>query len=226
LNWRPFLIILILYKKYKNSEKEEVPKPSWFAQTNFFKYVKLVFVTRVNLRPWTAIWYVPLILSSLGSFTIGPVIMAAIYPPLPLEKMQTQEGIIQSIIDRKKMDGLLVLKTKNNEDKEFAIENVSEEEPTALRNKEVKIWYSRGFSSLYTIDNIVYEITVNGKSIREYPYNYKRVLEVNKSFQNFAKYCFYTVLFSILMMWIPNRNELPIHRLNRMKLHKKNKGMK
>lgn len=222
----PLWIFVILIAKYRNGVKEDVEKPSWFAQTNFFKYVKLVFVTRVNLRPWTAIWYVPLILSIFGSFTIGTVIMAAIYPPIPLEKMQTQEGTIKSIVERKKMDGLLVLEIKNNKEREFAIRNISEEEPISLQNKAVKVWYSRGFSSLYTIDDIIYEITVNGKSVRGYPYNYKRSLEVDISTWNFTKYCFYTVLFSILMMWIPNRNELPIHRLNRMKLHKKNKGMK
>jgi hypothetical protein len=122
------------------------------------------------------------------------------------------------------MDGLLVLEIKNNQLKEFACGN--EDRLLLQRNKPVKIWYSRGFSSLFTIENRIYEVTIDGKSVLKYPYDYKRYLEVEASFWNFTKYSFYLTLFSALMIWIPNRKELPIHRLNRMRLYKKNKGVK
>jgi hypothetical protein len=102
----PLWIFVILIIKYRNGVKEEVPKPSWLAQTKFVKYVVLVFFKRVELRRWTGIWYLPLMLGSFGSFGIGSVVMHKIYPPLPLEKMYTQEGVIKSVT--KKKDGWFV----------------------------------------------------------------------------------------------------------------------
>jgi hypothetical protein len=230
LFWKiiPFLILLwifvILIIKYRNGVKEEVLKPSWLVQTKFVKYIGLVFFIRPNLRPWTGIWYFPLLFGFLGCFTIGDVITSTIYPPLPIEKMHTQEGVIKSISKRKKMDDLLVLEINNNKNREFAV--FRDYGLFSGLNKKVKVWYSRGFSSIYTIDDIIYEVTINGKSIKKHPYDYKRYLEGDASSWNFTKYSFYTVVFSLLMIWIPNRKELPIHRLNRMRLYKKNKGVK
>ena len=232
LFWKilPFLIplwlLVVLIIKYRNGVKEEVPKSSWLAQTKFVKYIALVFFTRVELRRWTGIFYLPLILGFFGSFAIGPIIQDKIYPPLPLEKMHTQEGLIKSITERKKMHDLLILEIKNNKYIEFGVFESRNQGLFLLLNKKVKVWYSRGFSSVYTTHDIIHEVTIEGKSVMRHPYDYKRLLEVNRSFQNFAKYSFYLAIFSVLMIWIPNRKELPIHRLNRMRLYKKSKGVK
>lgn len=222
----PLWIFVILIVKYRNGVKEEVLKPSWLVQTKFVKYVVLVFFTRVELRRWTGIFYLPFILGFVGSFAIAPIIQDEIYPPLPLEKMHTQEGLIKSITERKKMHDLLILEIKNNKYREFGVFESRNQGLFLVLNKKVKVWYSRGFSSLYTTHDIIHEVTIEGKSVMRHPYDYKRSLEVNRSFQNFAKYSFYLALFSVLMIWIPNRKELPIHRLNRMKLYKKAKGVK
>jgi len=220
----PLWIFVILIVKYRNGVKEETPRLSWLAQTKFVKYVILVFFKRVELRRWTGIWYLPLMLGFFGSFALGTVIEDAIYPPMPLEKMHTQEGILKSIVKRRKMKDLLVLQINNQQEKEFAV--IRDNGLDLVLNKRVKVWYSRGFSSVITIEDIAHEVTVDGKSVRQYPYDYKRYLEGYASFAKFGKYSFYLALFSALMIWIPNRKELPIHRLNRMRLYKKNKGEK
>ena len=224
----PFVVVLLiainLYETYKNRGKEKIQKLSWIEGQSFFKYLKLVFVTRVNLRPWTAVWYIPLFFATVLSLNLINNIRHSIYPPLPLEKMQTQQGIIQSIIKRKKMDDLLVLKTNSGLREEYAYRLYGSADKYIDQN--VTIYYSRGFSSLFSIDNRIYQITTNDTKLILDPYNYIWSLRANKNSWNFTQYCFFIAIFSLFMIWIPNRNELPIHRLNRMKSYKKNKGEK
>ncbi|MBU0631801.1 hypothetical protein KKA17_04080 [bacterium] len=223
----PFIVLFLIgrsiYVKYKElKERKKIQKPvSVFEKYQWSRYIKLVFGTRVWYRQSTAIWYVPFGFAfAFGGASLFVNLGSLVYPPLPLEKMQTKDGVIKSIVLRKKIDDLLILSTKDGIDEKFAIRNASAQEAKSLLNKEAKVWYHRGWSSGFTIDNIIYEITLDGKSIRKYPYDYERYLETNMLSWNFTKYCFYIVLFSALMIWIPNRKELPIHRLNRIKFNK------
>lgn len=224
----PLLVLYTLYKQYKDKKAgivQEKRKVSKLNKYGWFRYIKLVFGTRVMYRQSTAIWFVPLGFSfvfGMGTFYIN--LTHLVYPPIPLEKMITEKGIIKSIVKRRKMDDLLILTTEDGKDKEFAFISWTGEEKTLL-NQSVRVWYSKGMSSAYTVDNIIYELTRNGKTIRKYPYDYEHRLGTQKSAWVFTKYCLYTTLFSLLMIWIGNRKELPVHRLGRIKVNKRRKEL-
>jgi hypothetical protein len=202
--------------KEKVKEKKKVSKLNKYG---WFRYIKLVFGTRVLYRQSTAIWFVPLGFSFLfGIVTFYINLTHVIYPPLPLEEMSTEKGVIKSIVKRRKMDDLLTLTTKDGKEREFAF-NSSLGEDT-LVNQNVTVWYKKGMSSAFTVDNIIYEITRDGKTIRTNPYDYEHRVGTQKSAWTFVKYCLYTTLFSLLMIWIGNRKELPVHRLGRIKFNK------
>lgn len=218
----PLLVLSELYRRYKNkNEPKEKKTVSKLEKYKFYRYLKLIFIERGVVKFWSAIWYVPLFFSLIGTVTFVGELKDSVFPPLPLEKMQTKEGVIKSIILRKNIDDLLILSLKSGKNEEFVIRNSFAEEVNYLLNKKVKVWYSRGWSSAFSIDNIIYEITLDGKSIRKHQYDFGKVLEVRNSVRSFAMYCLYILLFSIFMIWIQNRKELPAHRL-----YKKNKEEK
>lgn len=220
----PLLIMIVAYQQYKNKGKEisTAKKPSWLERQPWYQYIKLVFYTRVFYRQWTAIWHVPLFFSIVFGFgTLVSNLTYLIYPPLPLEKMQKQQGVIESVVIRKKMDDLLILRNSNGVQESYAYRLYGSDNKYLDQN--VTVFYSKGFSSLFSMDNIIYQIITNDTHtiLDPLPYDYERVLQLQRSFWKFTKYCFYVAIFSAFMIWIFNRKELPIHRLNRMKLHKK-----
>jgi hypothetical protein len=217
----PILIMVIAYQQYKNrgNEISKDKKPSWLEQQQWYQYIKLVFFTRVFYRQWTAIWHVPLFFSIIFGFgTLIANLTYVIYPPLPLEKMQKQQGVIESIVKRKKMDDLLILRTNDGVQKSYAYRLYGSE--SKYLNQNVTIFYTKGFSSLFSTDNVIYQVASNNTKEILDKYDYERVFQNHRSFWKFTKTCFYIAMFSAFMIWIFNRKELPIHRLNRIKLHK------
>lgn len=230
LFWKilPFLIPLIIvagmYRDYKNQDAVKIEKPpSWLQRQEWYQYIKLVFYTRPqHYRPSSLVWYYPMVIClffGVGSFVVN--IQNLIYPPLPLEKMQTQQGIIESITLRKKMDDLLVLRRYDGVREEYAYRIY--EPADKFIDKNVTVYYHRGFSSAFSIDNQIHQIITNDTHtiLDPLPYDYERYLRNGRGFWNFTKYLFYIAAFSAFMLWRANRKELPIHRLNRMKLNKK-----
>lgn len=227
-----FLVIILItrniYLKYKESKKKKIVKEpvSGLNKYGWYCYLKLVFIERVRLKNsiLEAILFLTLafsIILTLSGFITK--IETFIYPELPLAKMQTKDGVIKSMKIRRKMADLLVLTTDNGQDIEFAI-YTKEREIEILLNQRVKVWYRLDWSSIYSIENYIKEITIDNKSIRLFSFNYEKTLMNDKKYWNFTKYCFYIALFSALILWIQNRKELSIHRLNRMKLYIKNKN--
>lgn len=219
----PLLIMIVAYQQYKNQSKEISLryKPSWLDQQTWYQYIKLVFYTRVFYRQWTAIWHVPLFFGVVFGFgTLVANLTDVLYPPLPLEKMHTQQGIIESIIVRKKMDDLLIFRNSNGMEERYAYRLYGSDKKYLEQN--VTIFYAKGFSSLFSIDNVIWQITSNGTGeiLDPIPYDYERVLQNHGAFWKFTKNCFFIAVFSAFMIWTFNRKELPIHRLNRVKMNK------
>jgi len=216
----PILIMLSMYYQYKNKDKEE--KPSWLEQQPLIRYIKLVFFTRVYYRQWTIFFALPLWFSLIiGMVNLIGDIERLVYPPLPLEKMQIQHGAIKSITDSRKMDDLLILQTDNGATEKYAYDIYGSMDRYIDRN--VTIFYTRGFSSGFTIDNKIYEIIADdtNATLNKYPYSYEHSVEFNKSTFNFTMYCFLVAIISGYMVWLFNHKELPIHRLGRIKMRKK-----
>ena len=227
----PFIAVLLiainLYKTYKNRGKEISEKQTWLQKQRWYQYIKLVFFIRIKYHSYSAIFFIPMVFGIFfgGASLLSNIETTMIYPHLPLDKMQIQHGVIESIFKRKKMDALLVLRTTNGTHEEYAL-NVTDSEIKMYLTKNVTIYYSRGFSSAFTIDNIIYQITDTVTKTVLRPYDYARSLEIDQSFWKFTKYSLLIGVFSAFMIWRFNRKELPIHRLNRMKSYKKNKGEK
>lgn len=217
----PLLVLIQIYHNYKNRNKVEEKKTSKLEKYKLYRYLKTIYVERGIVKFWSAIWYVPLLFCSVfGIIIIFTQFQQSIFSPISLEKMQTETGTIESIQLRKSMKDILVLKIGHNKQVVYAI-NSSQKEAKLLLHKKAKVWYTKGWSSVFSVENIIYDITINGKSIREYPYDYKRHLESNKDFLNFGLACIYIAFFSLFIIWIQNRKELPVHRLYRLKRYQK-----
>lgn len=223
----PFITLYLIgwriwhsYKAKKNKEEPVEKKHS-----KLYNYLHLIFIERVNLRPSivTVVAYVVLFFSGLLSFGSIPAnLLNEIFPPLPLEQMQTSEGVVKSIVFRKKTDDLLVLETASGKQENYAF-RTSEEQKERLLNRKVKLFYTKGFSDLFTINNRIYQIEKDG-SVLGHEYSYEKALANNKSFWNFTKNSFIVFFISALIIWFPNRKERSIHRLNRLKKYIKNKN--
>ncbi len=195
-----FLIGRIVYDNYKSKYKEK--KASKLRQYWLDSYIRLIFVERVNLRPITGVWLIPLFFSViLGVATFVITLEYLVYPALPLKEMQTENGIIKSVILRKKMQDLLILTTEDGNDKTF-VYTAFKGEVNTLANQRVKVWYSRGWNTAFSTGDIIYEITKDKKTVRNFSYSFYKRIEIQ------------------------NRKERPVHRLYRIKLYKKNKGKK
>lgn len=218
----PFLVIVLigknLYHSFKNKDRIE-KELTWLEQKPLFQYLKLVFIVRTRYRTASFLFFLPMwFCIFFGAASLYVNLTEFIYPPVALEKMQIQQGIIKSITIRKKMDDLLVLKTDSGTLEKYAFRlNGSIEK---YIDKNVRIYYSRGFSSAYTIDNRIYQINEIGNNNILEKYNYKRHLEVNQMSRNFTRNFILIGVFSAFMVWFLNKKELPIHRLNRIKMRK------
>ncbi|MFZ2969339.1 MAG: hypothetical protein WA080_09835 [Sulfuricurvum sp.] len=193
----PIVIMASMYYRHKNQDKIE--KPSWLEQKPWYQSMKLKY------REANIIWNMLFFFSVLiGGASFVANLQGFIYPPLPLEKMQTQQGIIKSIVKRQKMDDLLVLKTTDSLQKEYAYRLYGSADKYVDQN--VTVYYSRGFSSAFSIDNQIHHIVTNDthRILDPIPYDYERSLRINREFWNLPKYCFYILLFSAFMIWAPD----------------------
>ncbi|MDD2369831.1 MAG: hypothetical protein PHQ90_11050 [Sulfuricurvum sp.] len=233
LFWKilPFLIPLIIaagmYRDYKNQDAIKVEKRSWLQKQPFYQYIKLVFYTRPQYnRKSSLVWFYSMVFSLYLFFaTFAIHITKAIYPDLPLEKMQIQQGVIESITLRKNMNDLLILRTYDGVREEYGYLTTHGRIPLYI-DKNVTVYYSRGFDGLFIIENRIHQIITNDThTILDFlPYDYERVLRHKRGLWSFTRYLFYVTAFSAFMLWRANRKELPIHRLNRIKRNRKNRG--
>ena len=160
----PLMVMFTIYKQYKNKRNavEDYEKRlAWFEKNKWLRYIKTIYIDRGVVKFWSAIWYVPLLFCSVfGVISILGYFQNSVFPPIPLKQMQTQTGKIISIQLRRKMSDLLILKTDKNETVTYSIRS-SKKEVKRLFHKNVKIWYTKGWSSAFSIDNIIYQVNVD-----------------------------------------------------------------
>ncbi len=222
-----FLISRNIYEKYKeDKEKKIIIKPvSKLDKYWLYRHIKLVFFERVNLRQSTLVWRVFFglgIITGLATFYVY-YINHIENQPIPIEKMKTKIGIVKSVNLNKKVSDTLILQISDGKNQAFSV-SLDEERKKRILGQKVKIYYADGWNSAFTKDNMIYEILMNGRTINKKKYNHTRRVKTNSSLFKFSINSFYFAFFSLFMMWILNRKELPIHRLNRMRLYKKNKA--
>jgi hypothetical protein len=226
----PLWVMYVVYKQYKNKKdavEDYEKRLAWFEKNKWLRYIKTIYIDRGVVKFWSAIWYVPLLFCTFIGLTFLIISLESlILPPLPLDKMQTKVGIIKIIKERRNMFDLLVLETKKGKDFSFFIRSCSKERKSHIINKKVKIWFSKSWNTLFSISNEVYEITIDGRSIRERPYSYQQKIKDNTKNLNLMLNCLYIALFSAFIIWIQNRKEKPYHRLYRLKRYKKLQKLK
>ncbi len=226
----PFLAIILIslnaYHRYKNRGKEQ--EQIWTNKYSFTRDV-MTSLKRAKYRPWTFLFFSPWFFGLIfGIVTLFLNIEGLVYPPLPLEKMQTKQGLIKSIVKNRKTRDLIIFQAKDKNIEKYAYELALNERIGNLVDKNVTIFYTKGFSSPYTISNIVYQInsTDTNKSIELHPYNYERSIQINKSFWKFTIWSFIIGFLSGFIIWYANRKELPVHKLNKIKMDAKEKERK
>ncbi len=220
----------IVYKQYKNKKNaaEEYEKRlALFEKSKWLRYIKTIYIDRGVVRFWSAIWYVPLLFCSVfGIVGLIGHFQGMFFPPISLKKMIKEKGIVQSIQFRKKMDDSIVFKPNNSDGAiSYSIHDIKKAS-TKILYKPVQIWFTKGWSSAFSIDNIIYQIKLDGEQVPIYSYDYKRHLKVNQMSLNFALDCLYIAFFSAFMIWIQNLKEKPYHRLYRLKRYKKLQKLK
>lgn len=223
----PFLAIILIslnaYYRYKNRGKEQ--EQIWTDKYSFTRDIMTAF-KRAKYRPWTFLFYFPWFFGIvIGFASLVGNIERLIYPPLPLEQMETKQGTIESIKERKKIDDLLVLKTNAKMIEEYSYRE-GWESKNNLIGKNVTIFYGKGFNSAFTIDNKVYQIVDNNTHEVIKKYSYEGALKTNIDFWKFTIWSFVIGFLSGFIMWYANRKELPVHKLNKIKMDAKEKERK
>ena len=222
----PFIAIALLalqaYKYHTDkNKKEEIIAPSWVEKQPLYKYIKLVFITRVIYRQWTVIFYLSLWITFLALFITLNIYIST--PAIPLNKMQISEGKVQAIYLNKKSSDKLVLETENGNKKIFAT-SMNEQIKEKLLGEKIKVWYFNVYR-IFHFEDTIYQIYINNKPLnKHWNYSYKIHKENKKQMMHLIIKLLIGVLLSIFFLWFFNRKELPIHRLNRIKYKRRMKS--
>ena len=123
----PVLVMIELYRRYKNKDKPR-KKISKLKRYWHNSYIRLIFIERGVVKFWSAIWFVPLGFSFVfGIITLYLSIFSTVFPPLPLKMMNTKQGIIESISLMRKTADALVFKNQDGTYENFSIRTNKDE---------------------------------------------------------------------------------------------------
>ena len=219
------------YKSERNRKEEGSFKyiqkdPKWKKT-----YIWQVFFRRPFYRPCASSFpYVIFIAPGIFMmyfWSINLMDIAINGKAVKLEEMKKASGVVtkahygkQSFIKVKDEQG-----NENEYRTNFSSDEEVEEFMEKTKNIKVAIWYQDKW--LFERYNYVQEIKVNNKVLTindfQIKYNYERNLKIDKSsFPNLLWWMNYS-LIGWFWIWLLNRRELPIHRLNKRKHYKKNK---
>ncbi|MDD5053520.1 MAG: hypothetical protein PHO27_12365 [Sulfuricurvum sp.] len=215
----PLSVAMNLYHTYKNRGKvKEYKEPTWLEKKPFYRYVKLVFFTRVRYREWTVIFQFSFWISVFLLVTWFIDLIAR--PAIPLNQLQFSEGIVESIQLNKKTSDKLILKSSDRKTHVFSTQ-LREDLKNRLLGQRIQVWYHTSFNVFAPYEDWIYQLYLHDKPLNErWKYNYEKDLREQKEAIIFMIKLIVVALGSIVMLWTFNRKELPIHRLTRMKLRK------
>jgi len=220
-------------KRKKEGTFKYIEKDPKWKQT----YIWQVFFRRSFYRPCASTFpYLIFVFpSSIMMLILSSVLLDITIngKAVKLEEMKKISGIVTEIHEGKGKNSYDYIKLKDdngNEEKYriyyFHNKKETQEFKEKTNDKNVTIWYQDMwfFKSYKEINELKLNtkfITINGE-IR-FKYNYKKRLEINNNiFPDLLWWINYS-LVGWLWIWLLNKKELPIHRLNRRKFYKKNK---
>jgi len=216
----PLWFLYIAYKQYQDKKAGRLQKrTSKFEKYEWYKYLRIIYVERGVVKFWSAIWYFPLLLSS-ALFIVGlsSSMLNYIFPAVHLSEMNYEKGVIQSIsVHRRSVDSL-ILKKEDGSLLDFYI-RIHGNEQEELVGKPVRIYYALTRIGTGFFDQ-VYEVMLDKKSIREFPYSYDDEVYLRSNI-TLTKNSFIVMILCVFLIWIQNRKEKPYHRLYRLQRYKK-----
>jgi hypothetical protein len=234
----PFLGLLLLMiawyrqKYHKNDTTEEVVKPSKLKKMFLKSSIYKIFFYRASLRPssWFFYW-----LFVFPSFLVmfAALIVFITKPPIKLKDMQQATGKITKIkwIKAGKARSYIGFIDKNGSEAFYYV-SLNEERFNWLNSidSDVTIYlydeYHFHFFGLYEALSIE---EIKDKSNSLYKYNYEKRMNwyiKNRNFFYDTWFGLKIMLVGLFFIFLLNYEELPIHRLNRMRKYLKNKQKK
>ena len=218
-------------KRKKEKTYEYVPKDNWWKQT----YIWQVFFRRPMYRPVSTtfawlIFIVPaifIIVFSGINFTIGH--------PLKLEEMHQVSGTVTKAHRSKGRGSHDYIKLKDDMGNEktynlccFYYDEEAEEFKQKIQDTQtrVDIWYEEDKGFLWENYNYLRELKVKNEFVSlnkkiHFQYDYQHFL---KQYINSLSNLLWGLVYSLpgwIWLWLLNKKELPIHRLNKQKRYKK-----
>jgi len=226
----PFLVPLLLlgawYQNVQNKklgiEEEPSKLKKWFKTTQIYA----IFIYRAGLRPSSLFFYWVFVFTAF-LILIGSIGVVNTKSPIPLKKMKQVEGYISKVvwIEAGKGDDYIKLKTDNGTEEVYLIrlDKKIVKSLNKIKDKVTVYSYERYHINILQTKHIA-EIKYNNKFL--VGYDYKLYLQRDNTFNSF----FYDTWFGLkialvgfFFIFLLNYEELPIHRLNRMKKYLKNK---
>lgn len=208
------LIIRSLNKmKVKSNDKEHYYK---YKRLGDNSYLFRVFIERIRYRPSVLFFYVIIFILL---FPLNSLVTDYFFNKVStLDEMYIKIGTINNLTRYK---GISNLHLKDSNGKEYMFYyNFSENDVPKLLNKEVKIYFQELYSMPFVTSSfIIEEIYLDEKYIEDYmEKGYKNSLIFKKKLPTIIGILIFIILINIFMVWKFNHKELPIHRLNRIKL--------
>lgn len=215
-------------KKRKKENKYQYRKDSWITKS----YIWQVFVRRAYFRLFAS--SIPYIIFIIPTFFVMMFYLIIVLPsgkPLKFEELNHVKGKIVDTYHRggRYRESRVTLQDVSGDIHIYTISNFSDKAEAKrflieTKDKQVDIWY-KNMRSLAKRYRLVLEMKIDGEyaliNKRKKKYNYEGVLQnYNDTPSNILWWLQYG-LVGVIWLWILNRKELPIHRVNKRKYDEK-----
>jgi len=214
------LAVVSLLSWYRiKKRKVSIPKPNLRKHSHLYE----VFLIRAPLRPGLFLF--------LTLITITILVILWLYvsiyfnKPKPLKEYAQYNGTIISTYYARHPNARdsLIVQGLDGSEKVF-LEFFEKYKSLLKKGKNIVVWYE--FNYLPIPKTSVVEIKINQNFMINYNKNYKHNLQRHYNSPKVILFWFVLLLSVLLSMYYSNYEEKPIHRLNRMKKHLKNKEEK
>lgn len=218
-------------KRKKERTFKYISKDSWWQRT----YIWQVFFRRTQYRPIASTfpWLIFIVPSLIMIW--GYIIVLSEKPSLKLNEMHQVSGIVSKVHIGQGKGSYDYIRVKDDygheENYRLSRRFLNNEEFDEFKQSiqdtktRIKLWYKheKGIFSNY---KVLWELRVNDKNITlnnriKFKYDYEWFVQRDKNaLPNLLWWINYS-LIGWIWLWILNRKELPIHRLNKRKFYKK-----
>ena len=227
--------LLDIRKRKKERTYEIVPKDPWWKQT----YIWIVFFRRTRYRPIASTfpWLIFLApaMFMVFAYCIFFVSIAINGKAKTLEEMHQVSGVVTKVKRGQGKGSYDYIRLKDDNGNEetyrlccFYYDEEAEEFKQKIQDTQtrVDIWYEEDKGFLWENYNYLRELKVKNEFVSlnkkiHFQYDYQHFL---KQYTNSLSNLLWGLVYSLpgwIWLWLLNKKELPIHRLNKQKRYKK-----